>query len=604
MCLSLLFILASCEKEEEYRPETTQQSPFDTSDLSSILGVDEDCSDQIHPDFYHLNSRSASWHLYNDLLEDKPLRTQFGKPYYGAALSDFEPNTRSSFNTIPLFNYETEELETILFLESEEIGIEEYHYTFLETSILDNIPSEGITFDYEGETITITREDYVNFKNYLSCLATCDQEGIVTRHDIHCYDFGTSWWTKFKKWWRKTFTGTDGTSFPINESWVPDADPFWTGTGQGPKFNIGGKGGSSYTPPPYLEDVERLKFCFGFEDVYDVDPMTGGNENAIHPDFEFCKIWQTYMDDCFGNIPYQDQEEFYTAWGQNMYYENSLFNDIIENPEKCYDASEFNCLVEIENYEDKFDIQLSKEEKEEIFKTLNPIECSEEEVENSIITYFENINFIVEVEDDGAVIDLIQMIENCFGSQDEDGNFLDCSNENDVFNFTIYVDQPTPGSSKPYSGSIFDKSTVEVGHTFVSLTHTSNGVSNTMVFGLYPLNGVNPSSPESPRAIVNDGSHAYDIAMSYSISCDQFNDILNEAASIQGNNYNLNSNNCTDFGLNLGGVVDCCIPDSQGFWGFGSGSNPGALGEDLKGHENENSTILNGPGIAPATSCN
>ncbi len=332
LCLSLIFLLFSCEKEVELTSETVQ-TEVNTSNPSSLLGEDEDCSDEILPEHYHLNSRSSAWHIYNDLLEDDPMRAQFGKPYYGAVLSEFDYNTRSSYNTVPLYDYETEELKTILFLGSNEIGSEEYFYTFWETSLLEKLPETGWTFEHEGETVTITSDDYLAFKNYFNCLATCDQEGIITRGGGCCVNC-QSWWQKFKKWWTKIFKGTNNTGFPIHVSWVPDADPFWTGTGQGPKFNPN-KGGSSYTPPPYLDNVDRLKFCFGFEDPYDVDNNSGGNENATHPDAEFCAVWQRYMDDCFGSIPYEDQEEFYDDWGQNMYYENSLFNEIIANPDNC-----------------------------------------------------------------------------------------------------------------------------------------------------------------------------------------------------------------------------------------------------------------------------
>ena len=143
-----------------------------------------------------------------------------------------------------------------------------------------------------------------------------------------------------------------------------------------------------------------------------------------------------------------------------------------------------------------------------------------------------------------------------------------------------------------------------MGHTFISLSHSTGGNTNTLVFGLYPLDGANPLSPETDRAIVDDGGHDYNVSYSFDLTCSDFNMILQEAIQIQGSNYNLNSNNCTDFGINLGNSIDLSIPDSQGTWGVGGGSNPGDLGEDLRTYNQHSGTISATPGTAPSTKCN
>ncbi|MDF1695725.1 MAG: hypothetical protein P1U56_07845 [Saprospiraceae bacterium] len=345
-----------------------------------------------------------------------------------------------------------------------------------------------------------------------------------------------------------------------------------------------------------------LKHCNGVYDVNDIDPQAGndGSNQFIGP--EFCGNWFDYQQECLdGNTSVAD---VYQPWSQFMADFPDLFFEIIEGLPECTDTDEMEEIACVQEALDAFlaenNLTLTKQDETAI---KNAASCGED-MDSIATTYFENINFVVELEDDGGIVDLKQLVEDCFGMPDANGNFVDCSNGSDVFNFTIYVDQPKQGSSDPYSGSIFKPSTINVGHTFVSMTHTSGGVSNTIVYGLYPSNGANPLDPESPRYIVDDGGHQFDIAMSYNISCGEFNDILGESLNIEGDNYNLNSNNCTDFGLNLGGVIDCCIPDSQGFWGVGSGSNPGALGEDLKNHQNQNATLLNGPQNAPITDCN
>jgi hypothetical protein len=54
-------------------------------------------------------------------------------------------------------------------------------------------------------------------------------------------------------------------------------------------------------------------------------------------------------------------------------------------------------------------------------------------------------------------------------------------------------------------------------------------------------------------------------------------------ASWEGKNYNLNSANCTDFVIQvLQTGAGITLPDTQGNWPMGGGSNPGDFGEDLR----------------------
>ena len=52
--------------------------------------------------------------------------------------------------------------------------------------------------------------------------------------------------------------------------------------------------------------------------------------------------------------------------------------------------------------------------------------------------------------------------------------------------------------------------------------------------------------------------------------------------------YDLEDNNCTDATIAAGAAVGVQVPDTQGSWPTGRGSNPGDLGEDLR--------LLNGSG--------
>ena len=45
--------------------------------------------------------------------------------------------------------------------------------------------------------------------------------------------------------------------------------------------------------------------------------------------------------------------------------------------------------------------------------------------------------------------------------------------------------------------------------------------------------------------------------------------------------YNLNRNNCTDFGLTLASIGGISITETQGTWPLGKGNNPANAGQSL-----------------------
>lgn len=46
--------------------------------------------------------------------------------------------------------------------------------------------------------------------------------------------------------------------------------------------------------------------------------------------------------------------------------------------------------------------------------------------------------------------------------------------------------------------------------------------------------------------------------------------------------YNLNSYNCTDFGMSVSKLAGLSIPSAHGSWPGGSGDNPGQLGQNIR----------------------
>lgn len=143
---------------------------------------------------------------------------------------------------------------------------------------------------------------------------------------------------------------------------------------------------------------------------------------------------------------------------------------------------------------------------------------------------------------------------------------------------TIYVDQPSPGSTIPVAGT-------DVGHSWISITQTIDGNTVTRVFGYYPLDGASPMDPRDTGALVNDGAHEYDVSVSVPLTPREVIQLLSYTINHVPAIYDLNSFNCTDF------VVDACraanvyLPENRQSWIGGGGLCPGQLGEDLRTYD-------------------
>ncbi|HZY80361.1 MAG TPA: hypothetical protein VFE50_12615 [Cyclobacteriaceae bacterium] len=154
------------------------------------------------------------------------------------------------------------------------------------------------------------------------------------------------------------------------------------------------------------------------------------------------------------------------------------------------------------------------------------------------------------------------------------GDFFRCFRTARPANLTIYVDQPKAGSNIPVSGT-------DVGHAWVGLSQTYNGVTVTRVFGFYPEGKSTPLFPEDPGVVVNDSRHEYDVSVTFEVSASQLIQIINFATNKTGE-YDLNTNNCVNF------VVDACrsagikVPANESDWLGGGGLSPGQFGEDMR----------------------
>jgi len=173
-------------------------------------------------------------------------------------------------------------------------------------------------------------------------------------------------------------------------------------------------------------------------------------------------------------------------------------------------------------------------------------------------------------------------------------NYLKCFNLSQGASLTIYVDQPVPNSSKTWT---WDGNDPDVGHTFITITQGKY----TRSLGFYPDGGVVPKvSPSSTSILKDDSNHSFDVSVQLSISSSQLASIYNDITEANST-YNLNSYNCTDFAFDISSSGGLNLPDTNGSWPGGGGSNPGSLGQDLRSiSSTADYTVNKSSGSAPS----
>lgn len=152
--------------------------------------------------------------------------------------------------------------------------------------------------------------------------------------------------------------------------------------------------------------------------------------------------------------------------------------------------------------------------------------------------------------------------------------YTKCFNQSQGARLTLYVDQPKPGTRSTWAGIITDP---EVGHTFISITQGNI----TRVLGFYPSAGVSPLAPATSSILFNDSNHPYNVSIGKIITSSQLTNLLNYINNYS-RIYDLNTYNCTNFGIGAAKSAGISLPSTEGSWGFGEGCNPGDLGEDIR----------------------
>jgi hypothetical protein len=169
--------------------------------------------------------------------------------------------------------------------------------------------------------------------------------------------------------------------------------------------------------------------------------------------------------------------------------------------------------------------------------------------------------------------------------------FTNVGGNDHLYQVTICVAQPKPGTREAWglsgsgaSGSSSGSNPVNVGHAFLIFSETTMAGTITRNVGLYPQNIVNPYYPSAQAQLNNDANHSYNISLTVIVTNGQFFNMLNyvDQANNPGYQYNMNSNNCTTFGLQTLRAGNVYLPSTFGSWANGSGNDPGDLGEDIR----------------------
>jgi hypothetical protein len=173
-------------------------------------------------------------------------------------------------------------------------------------------------------------------------------------------------------------------------------------------------------------------------------------------------------------------------------------------------------------------------------------------------------------------------------------DFLKCFLRNLGAKVTIYVDQPVPGTRNFITTTNGFR---DVGHVFVGIEQTVNGVTTTRFFGYYPSGKVSMFSSGQPHMFGNDSHDDYDVKIETNVTATQLAAILDMAYNARAS-YDLYSYNCADFGIDIGRAAGLNIPYTKG--SVFPGRNPGDLGQDLRNIPGANET----PGLAPSNTGN
>lgn len=143
----------------------------------------------------------------------------------------------------------------------------------------------------------------------------------------------------------------------------------------------------------------------------------------------------------------------------------------------------------------------------------------------------------------------------------------------------FHVKQPVPGKRKIFLWT-------NTGHTFITLIKYNTDSSYVSAsFGFYPVKdqllSATPLSPTTSATFKDDSKHKWDEVLGKFISKRNFEKILVLTNAYADQEYNLNNNNCTDFGIQAASIAGIKVIETNGKWPLGSGNNPAVTGQSI-----------------------
>ena len=138
--------------------------------------------------------------------------------------------------------------------------------------------------------------------------------------------------------------------------------------------------------------------------------------------------------------------------------------------------------------------------------------------------------------------------------------FSTVSDINATYQVSIYSDIPVDNDPS----EMFNWSTGSPGHSFIQLTKSSGGISVQQYFGFYPQVGwkVLGRYPTASK-MVDNGGHEFNASLTKTINGTQFQTTIKRMESLEAEDYDIITWNCTDFALsvyNASSIAPLTIP--------------------------------------------
>jgi hypothetical protein len=143
----------------------------------------------------------------------------------------------------------------------------------------------------------------------------------------------------------------------------------------------------------------------------------------------------------------------------------------------------------------------------------------------------------------------------------------------------FHVKQPVSGKQKVFHW-------INTGHAFITLIkYNEDSTCVTRSFGFYPkkdnILSATPLLPSTSSTFKDDGGHNWDELVGKFISRHKFKRILKLVSQFSETDYQLSSNNCTDFAVSAATIAGIYIGNTKAKWPLGSGNNPGSTGQSI-----------------------